>query len=104
MRKGKVVSVSNTKEEKIESLANKMVGENLSTIKKKINNFKNSEEILKISNLNFTSDDPYETNLTNLNFSLKKGECLGIAGISGNGQSELFQILSGEIITENTFL
>ena len=65
MRKGKVVSVSNTKEEKIESLANKMVGENLSTIKKKINNFKNSEEILKISNLNFTSDDPYETNLTN---------------------------------------
>ena len=37
-----------------------------------------------------------------MNFSLKKGECLGIAGISGNGQSELFQILSGEIITEYT--
>ena len=102
MRKGKVVTVSNTIDEKIESLANKMVGENLNTIKKKINNFKNSEEILKISNLNFTSDDPYETNLTNLNFSLKKGECLGIAGISGNGQSELFQILSGEIITDYT--
>ena len=40
MRKGKVVSVSNTIDEKIESLANKMVGENLNTIKKKINNFK----------------------------------------------------------------
>ncbi len=102
MRKGKVVSVSNTIDEKIESLANKMVGENLNTIKKKINNFKNSEEILKISNLNFKSDDPYETNLNNLNLSLKKGECLGIAGISGNGQNELFQILSGEIITEDT--
>ncbi len=102
MRKGKVVSVSNTIDEKIESLANKMVGENLNTIKKKINNFKNSEEILKISNLNFKSDDPYETNLNNLNLSLKKGECLGIAGISGNGQNELFQILSGEIITEGT--
>ena len=102
MRKGKVVSVSKTIDEKIESLANKMVGENLNTIKKKINNFKNSEEILKISNLNFKSDDPYETNLNNLNLSLKKGECLGIAGISGNGQNELFQILSGEIITEGT--
>ena len=102
MRKGKVVSVSNTIDEKIESLANKMVGENLNTIKKKINNFENSEEILKISNLNFKSDDPYETNLNNLNLSLKKGECLGIAGISGNGQNELFQILSGEIITEGT--
>ena len=31
MRKGKVVSVSNTIDEKIESLANKMVGENLNT-------------------------------------------------------------------------
>ncbi len=102
MRKGKVVSVSNTIDEKIESLANKMVGENLNTIKKKINNFKNSQEILKITNLNFKSDDPYETNLNNLNLSLKKGECLGIAGISGNGQNELFQILSGEIITEGT--
>ena len=102
MRKGKVVSVSKTIDEKIETLANKMVGENLNTIKKKINNFNNSEEILKISNLNFKSDDPYETNLNNLNLSLKKGECLGIAGISGNGQNELFQILSGEIITEGT--
>ena len=36
MRKGKVVSVSKTKEEKIETLANKMVGENLNTIKKKL--------------------------------------------------------------------
>ena len=72
MRKGKVVSVRNTIEEKIESLANKMVGENLNTIKKKINNFKYSEEILKISNLNFKSNDPYETNLSNLNLSLKK--------------------------------
>ena len=36
MRKGKVVSVSNTIDEKIESLANKMVGENLNTIKKKL--------------------------------------------------------------------
>ncbi|MBD1154070.1 ABC transporter ATP-binding protein [Pelagibacterales bacterium SAG-MED23] len=102
MRKGKVVSVSNTIDEKIESLANKMVGENLNTIKKKINNFNDSEKILKISNLNFKSDDPYETNLHDLNLSIKKGECLGIAGISGNGQNELFQILSGEIITEGT--
>ena len=35
-----------------------------------------------------------------INFSVNRGECLGIAGISGNGQSELFQVLSGEIISE----
>ena len=102
MRKGKVVSVSQTKNEKLETLANKMVGQKLSKINKKINNFKIKDEIFKVKNLNFFSDDPFETNLFNINFSVKKGECLGIAGISGNGQNELFQILSGEIITPDT--
>ncbi len=99
MRKGKVVSVSQTQNEKVETLASKMVGQKLAKIKKKINTSKNKDEIFKVKHLNFYSDDPFETNLVNLNFSLKKGECLGIAGISGNGQNELFQILSGEIIT-----
>ena len=102
MRKGKVVSVSQTGDEKIETLANKMVGQKLTKIKKKNNNLKNKDEIFKVKHLNFYSNDPFETNLENINFSVKKGECLGIAGISGNGQNELFQILSGEIITSNT--
>ena len=102
MRKGKVVSVSQTQNERVETLANKMVGQKLAKIKKKINISKNKDEIFKVKHLNFYSDDPFETNLVNLNFSVKKGECLGIAGISGNGQNELFQILSGEIITHNT--
>ena len=102
MRKGKVVSVSQTQNERVETLANKMVGQKLAKIKKKINISKNKDEIFKVKHLNFYSDDPFETNLVNLNFSVKKGECLGIAGISGNGQNELFQILSGEIIAPDT--
>ena len=102
MRKGKVVSVSQTENEKIETLANKMVGQKLAKIKKKTGTSKYNDEIFIVKHLNFYSEDPFETNLINLNFSLKKGECLGIAGISGNGQNELFQILSGEIITDGT--
>ena len=49
------------------SYLHEAISKNLNTIKKKINNFKNSEEILKVSNLNFKSDDPYETNLNDLN-------------------------------------
>ena len=100
MRKGKLVSVSKVSDEKIETLANKMVGQNLKNIKKKIIKKKVSKNLVKISNLNFSSPDPFETNLININFEVNSGECLGIAGISGNGQSELFQILSGEIISE----
>ncbi len=98
MRKGKLVSVSEIKNENIESLANKMVGQNLKTIKKKKAKT-STDQLIKITNLNFISEDPFETNLNNINFSVNRGECLGIAGISGNGQSELFQILSGEIIS-----
>ena len=99
MRRGKLVSVSEIKNENIESLANKMVGQNLKTIKKKKVKT-SSDQLIKITNLNFTSEDPFETNLLDINFSVNRGECLGIAGISGNGQSELFQVLSGEIISE----
>ncbi len=99
MRRGKLVSVSEIKNENIESLAKKMVGQNLKTIKKKKAKT-SSDQLIKITNLNFTSEDPFETNLMDINFSVNRGECLGIAGISGNGQSELFQVLSGEIISE----
>ena len=99
MRRGKLVSVSEIKTENIESLANKMVGQNLKTIKKKKEKT-SSNQLINISNLNFISEDPFETNLIDINFSVNRGECLGIAGISGNGQSELFQVLSGEIISD----
>ncbi len=99
MRRGKLVSVSAIKNENVESLANKMVGQNLKTIKKKKEKT-SSDQLINIINLNFISEDPFETNLSDINFSVNRGECLGIAGISGNGQSELFQVLSGEIISD----
>ena len=101
MRKGKLVSTGKIADEKIETLANKMVCQSLKTIKKEILKENTKEQLVKVVNLNFKSEDPFETNLSNINFELNRGECLGIAGISGNGQSELFQILSGEITSEN---
>ena len=101
MRKGKLVSFTKIVNERIETLANKMVGQDLKLIRKKSLKENSKKELIKISNLNFISDDPFETNLNNLNFKVNKGECLGIAGISGNGQNELFQILSGEILSNN---
>jgi len=100
MRKGQLVSVSKIIDEKIETLANKMVGQNLKVVKK-VSEKKSTEQLVKISNLNFTSEDPFENNLKNINLEVNKGECIGIAGISGNGQSELFKVLSGEITSEN---
>ena len=53
-------------------------------------------KILTVENLCYT--DKFGTKkLDNLNFSLKQGEVLGIAGIEGNGQKEAMEILTGRM-------
>ena len=48
---------------------------------------------LEVSNLNLTVDG--RKRLNNISFQVHKGEILGIAGIEGNGQSELIKSLTG---------
>lgn len=48
---------------------------------------------LEISDLNLTVHG--KKKLNNINFQVHKGEILGIAGIEGNGQSELIKVLTG---------
>ena len=48
---------------------------------------------LEVSNLSLTVDG--KKKLNNISFKVHKGEILGIAGIEGNGQSELIKSLTG---------
>jgi simple sugar transport system ATP-binding protein len=67
---------------------------------------KQSEEpILSLKNLSAKSKEKDGTDLKSINFDIYGGEILGIAGISGNGQKELAEVLidpnnitEGEII------
>ena len=52
-----------------------MVGQNLKTIKKKKLSTASSDQLIKITNLNFKSEDPFETNLEEINFIVNRGEC-----------------------------
>ncbi|MDR0526296.1 MAG: ABC transporter ATP-binding protein [Spirochaetaceae bacterium] len=49
---------------------------------------------LKVRNLGVT-DDSKRNLLHNVNFTLKRGEILGIAGVDGNGQRELVEAVTG---------
>ena len=51
-------------------------------------------EALHIENLGALDEKDLPA-LKNINLDLKRGEILGIAGVSGNGQTELSQVLSG---------
>ena len=52
---------------------------------------------LQLNALSKKSDDPFGTDLDNIDVELRSGEILGIAGVSGNGQQELLYALSDEV-------
>ena len=52
---------------------------------------------LEVTGLSVNSPIPFGTSLKNVNFAVRRGEVLGIAGVAGNGQDELLLALSGEL-------
>ncbi|KGD96838.1 ABC transporter ATP-binding protein [Rhizobium sp. YS-1r] len=56
------------------------------------------ERRLEIIGLDYTPDDPFAVPLSGISLTVRAGEILGIAGISGNGQSELSALISGETV------
>ena len=92
MRNGKVVKKMPKYETSIEELSYLMVGHHLE--EREIEEIEPEEEILAVSNLTKTSPDGVKL-LDDVNISVRRGEIVGIAGVSGNGQSELIQCISG---------
>ena len=97
MRNGQVIDSCAIENHTAETLATKMLGERLGKIKTDYSHV--AENInFKVSNLSVDFNDPFLTSLKNINFEVKGGEIFGIAGVSGNGQSELMDLLTGENI------
>ncbi len=93
MRQGEMVAHVKTSETNREHLAELMVGR-----KVRFEVEKESQSVgdcaLSIKNLNYV-DSQGVKRLKGLNFEVNAGEIVGIAGVSGNGQSELLSVLSG---------
>ncbi|MCC3304521.1 ABC transporter ATP-binding protein [Sneathiella sp. HT1-7] len=93
MRRGEMVAHVKTSETSQPALAELMVGRSvLLQVEKKLANPKDT--LVSIRNLNYEDTDGVPR-LKDINLDLKAGEILGIAGVSGNGQSELLEVLGG---------
>lgn len=99
MRHGQYVNTVNKKDTSIPELAKMMVGrEVFLNIKKK--SIKPGEVLLSVENI-FVPGDRELSKLKGVSFNIRRGEVLGIAGVDGNGQSELVEALTGLRKVEN---
>ncbi len=100
LRGGKVVGECNPKKETSKSMAQMMIGTSLKTIKKSKKK-KFADIGLKVNNLSLKKQGDFGVSLKNISFTVRHGEILGIAGVAGNGQNELQNVLSGEIVLKD---
>ncbi len=93
MRRGKVVGHLITKDTNQEEIATAMVGRAvLLRVEKKP--AKPGAVAFRVESLSALSDRGVQA-LKDVSFELRQGEILGIAGVEGNGQSELVEVLAG---------
>jgi len=93
MRGGRVIGAVPTAGTTKEELANMMVGRPVENYLPRAP-YNPGAPVLTVQNLEL-SDDQGVRLLRDLNFTLRAGEIVAVAGVSGNGQSELMEILSG---------
>ena len=94
LRGGQVTGVCNPQKESNASLSRLMIGAEPPALNVRALNA--GAAVLEVKGLSLKSEDPFGTHLQDIAMTVRAGEVVGIAGVSGNGQSELLYALSGE--------
>ena len=93
MRGGKMIGTKKVSETSIPELARMMVGrEVLLRVKKK--DIPRGEVVLETRDISVADVNGLPA-ISHVSFQVHKGEIVGIAGVSGNGQTELVEVISG---------
>ncbi|TPI17009.1 ABC transporter ATP-binding protein [Mesorhizobium sp. B4-1-3] len=93
MRQGTIVATRVTKETTVGELAELMVGRRVLL---RVEKGQSEAGAIRLSVRNLTvKDQRGVTMVDNVSFDVRGGEIVGIAGVAGNGQSELLEAISG---------
>lgn len=97
LRGGRVTGNVDPRDHDAHDLARLMIGRDMPAPTPTLQ-MPDGEKRLEIIGLDHTPDDPFAIPLSGISLTVSAGEILGIAGISGNGQSELAALVSGETV------
>ena len=93
MRRGELVANLKTKDTSVEELAEAMVGRRV-LLRVEKGKATPGEVVLEVKNVTWR-DRKGIARVDHVSFNVRKGEIVGIAGVSGNGQSELLDCIAG---------
>lgn len=92
IRKGQSQGVFNVSAVSEKEISNLMVGRDI-ILKYNKSTINSNKILLKVKNINYLKRK--KKVLDDINFTVSQGQILGIAGVEGNGQSELIEIIAG---------
>jgi simple sugar transport system ATP-binding protein len=95
LRAGKVTGNCDPRRQSSADLARLMIGHDLPHPQHRTATTR-GDGLLDVHRLSLAADDPFGTDLRDIDLRVGGGEIVGIAGISGNGQRELVAALAGE--------
>jgi simple sugar transport system ATP-binding protein len=95
LRGGKRVGECDPRVESAASLARLMVGADVAPARRGAPRAPGGEMLL-LTKLDLPPDDPHGVTLRGVELHVRAGEIVGIAGVAGNGQSELLAAITGE--------
>ncbi|MDF2510502.1 MAG: transporter ATP-binding protein [Herbinix sp.] len=99
LRAGETIKTLDKEQTTATELANLMIGRELVTSEySKV--IQSGENVLELDQVSFNSSSKHN-GICNLSLNLYKGEVLGIAGVDGNGQSQLAQLVTGNLVPEH---
>lgn len=95
LRGGKVTGNVTPKDFDAHALAKMMIGRDIPHLSSP-QTVEQGPVRLEVAGLSVPAADPFGVSLKDISLQVRAGEILGIAGVSGNGQSELAAVISGE--------